>query len=380
MANPVRILHCLGAMNVGGIETWLMRVLRRLDRRDFALDFCCLSGEPGTLAPEIEALGGRLFPFPLAHNLAAFRKWFGRLLQAERYQVVHSHVHHFSGTLLHWAARQGVPIRIAHSHTTRDGQHSTAARTLYRALQRYRIRREATAAIAASEPAASALFGPNWRSDPRCRVIRCGIDLGPFSRPVDRKAVRQSLGLPVEARVIGYAGRFEAVKNCGFLLDILKEARTRRPDLRLLLVGDGPLRPQMEEKIRELQLSAQVVLAGWRADVAEVMIGALDLFCLPSHYEGLGVAVVEAQAAGLPCLVSEGVPREAEMVPSLVSFLPLAAGAAAWAEVIDQKLEVHRMDPSAAGEAIRNKGFDVEQSLQALKHLYQPRGTFGEAG
>ncbi|MBI5586252.1 MAG: glycosyltransferase [Deltaproteobacteria bacterium] len=380
MPAPVRILHLVGAMNVGGVETWLMQVLRSMDPKEFKMDYCCLSGERGAFAPEIEALGGHVFPYKVTNNLVAFKQWFRRLLREGKYRVVHSHVHHFSGTILHLAAQEGVPIRIAHSHTTRDGKKSTTVRKLYRALQQYRIRQEATAAVGASELAAAALFGQGWRSDSRCRIIRCGIDLSLFALPVDRSAVRQSLGLPEESKVIGYVGRFEVEKNCGFLLDIFKEALARRPDIRLLLVGDGSLRPGLEERIRELGLSAGVVLAGWRSDVAEVMIGAMDFFCLPSHYEGLGVAVVEAQAAGLPCLVSEGVPREAAIVPSLVSFLPRAAGAAAWAEVIDQKLGNHRMDPSTAGAAIRNKGFDVEQSLQALKHLYQPSGTFGEAG
>lgn len=370
MEQRIKVLQVVGAMDIGGVETWLMRILRRIDRKHFVFDFCCLSGKPGIFAPEIESLGGRVLPFRLSRNIVSFQRRFGALLRGGGYQVVHSHVHYFSGTILRSAQKEGIPVRIAHSHTTVDDRKSTVFRKTYRVLQRRWISQMATAAIGASSQAALSLFGPDWSAIPGAQIIRCGIDLNLFNRPVNRAALRQSLGLPEESRVIGYVGRFDREKNCGFLLEVFKEALSGNPDLRLLMVGDGPLRPEIEQRIAEIGIFSQVVLAGWRSDVAELMAGAMDLFCLPSLFEGLGIAALEAQAAGLPCLISTDVPPEVDIVPGSVSFLPRSAGAAAWAETITRKIKEPRIDPSLAHRAIRDKGFDLETSFNSLTGLY----------
>lgn len=312
---PIRVLEFVGAMDYGGVETWLMHVWRHIDRTKFQFDFCYTKPDPGAFAPEIEALGGRMVACPLEKsNPIDFARRFRALLREGRYDIVHSHVHHFSGFVLRLAHRAGVPMRIAHCHNTSDGKASTPPRLLYRALMSHWIRKYATYGLAASAPAAAALFGPDWQSDPRFRVLYCGIDLEPFRQEVSREAVRQELGIPADAPVVGHVGRFTPQKNHAFLLDIAAEVVKRRPEVRFLLVGEGPLRPAMEAKAHNLHIEKKVVFTGTRADVPRLMLGAMDLFVFPSLWEGLPIVLVEAQAAGLRCVASDSVPQEASVV------------------------------------------------------------------
>ena len=238
----VRVLHIIGAMDYGGIETWLMHVLRHINRTKFQFDFCYTKPEPGAYALEIEALGGRMVACLLKKsNPLSFARRFRSVLREGRYDVVHSHVHHFSGFVVRLAHQEQVPVRIAHCHNTSDGKGSGPSRILYHALMKHWIRKYATHGLAASQDAARALFGPNWQSDPRFRVLHCGIDLEPFRQEVSREPVRQELGIPLDAPVVGHVGRFVPQKNHTFLLEIAAEVVKLRTEVRFLLVGDGPL-------------------------------------------------------------------------------------------------------------------------------------------
>jgi len=357
-------------MDPGGVETGLMRMLRAVDRQQCAMDFCCLSGAPGSYAPEITALGGEVLPCKVGRNPFAFARRLSALLCEGRYDVVHSHVHHFSGYILRIAARAGIPGRIAHSRSASDFKEGALARPLYRALMTRWIRRYATVGLAVSGEAAEALFGPSWQEDPRYRVIHNCIELSRFDHAVDAASVRQSLGLPAEAAVIGHVANLHPVKNHTFLLDVAREVFARRPDAWLLLVGDGPLRSQLEARAAELGIAARVVFTGRRADVPDLLLGAVDLFCLPSLWEGLPLSAVEAQAAGLRCLLSDSVTRETAVVPGAVEFLPLSAGPSAWAEAICRRLDEPRVPREEAFAAIRAQGFDVESATAATLAIY----------
>jgi len=379
---PVKVLQVIGSMDYGGVETWLMHVWRHIDRTKFQFDFCYTKPQPGAYAPEIEGLGGRMVACRLnQRNPFGFARRFRALLRAGQYGVVHSHVHHFSGFVLRLARGEAVPVRIAHSHNTSDGKASTPPRLLYRALMCHWIRRYATHGLAVSAEAAAALFGPNWQSDPRFRVLYCGIDLEPFRQEVSREAVRQELGIPKDAPVVGHVGRFAPQKNHAFLLEIAAEVIKRRPEVYFLLVGDGPLRPQMEAMARDLGIEKNVIFAGVRADVPRLMLGAMDAFLLPSLWEGLPVSLLEAQTAGLRCVCSDAVPPEAAVVPDVVRYVRLSAGAGEWAAVVLRTLEYGRLREAGALEVIAKGDFNVQKSCQDLIGLYGQvagRGVTGE--
>jgi glycosyltransferase involved in cell wall biosynthesis len=367
----IKVLQFVGAMDYGGIETWLMHVLRHIDRDKFQLDFCYTQPNPGAYAPEIESLGGRMVACPLNRkDPLGFARRFRSILREGRYEVVHSHAHYFSGFFLRLARQERVPVRIAHCHSTSDGKGTGLSRRLYHALMRRWIWKHGTQGLAASEDAAQALFGPNWRSDSRFRVLHCGIDLEPFRQKVSRAEVRSELGIPLEAAVIGHVGSFRPAKNHAFLLEIAAELVKLRPGVRFLLVGDGPLRLQMEAKARQLGIKNSVVFAGARSDVPRLMTGAMDAFLFPSIWEGLPVALLEAQAAGLPCVAADSVPVEAAVLPGRVSFVSLTMNASVWVSRVGEILSKGRRESGAADDAQFPASFNIEASCRDLGEVY----------
>ena len=304
MSVPKRILHVVGGMNRGGIETWLMHVLRNIDRSRFQNDFLVHTEQRCAYDDELLSLGSRLLPCPFAHQPLAYASHF-RSLVAENgpYDVVHSHVHYFNGFVLRLAKAAGVPQRIAHSHNDPGfaEAHRGILRRGYTFLGSRWIQHYATRGAAASRRAAASLFGENWQRNSRWRTLSYAIDLTPFERRIDRAEVCGELGVPPDAFLIGHAGRFVPQKNHPLVLQIARSLITgNRPDTHLVLLGDGPLRPEIERQATELGIGHAVHFLGVRADVPRIMLGAMDLFLFPSHFEGLGLVAVEAQAAGLP--------------------------------------------------------------------------------
>jgi glycosyltransferase involved in cell wall biosynthesis len=368
---PIKVLHLLGSMDFGGVETWLMHLLRHIDRTKFQFDFCFTKPEPGAYVPEIDALGGRMVACRLERrNPLGFARKFRAILREGHYDVVHSHVHHFSGFVLRLARSESVPVRIAHCHSTSDGSAPSVRRVLYWALMKRWVAQSATHGLAASEPAAAALFGRDWKRDSRFRVLHCGIDLAPFRQSISRAEVRSELGIPMHAPVVGHVGRFMPPKNHAFLLEVAAQVIKLRPDVRFLLVGDGPLRLPMETKARELGIERRVIFAGERADVPRLMLGAMDVFLFPSLWEGLPLAVVEAQAAGLACIIADSVPAEAIVRSTQVSIVPLVRDPGYWAFRVSETLAEGRPKRSTTEDARFSSSFCIEASCRDLAELY----------
>lgn len=374
--NPIRILHVVGAMDRGGAETWLMNVLRNIDRARYCMDFLVHTEKPGAYDSEIRALGSEVIPCLHPSRPWTYARRFRRTLQHRApYDAVHSHVHHYSGFVLRLAQRQGVPVRIAHSHndTSHLDHASGIARRLYLSLTKRWIARYATHRLACSDNAGTALFGEGLHSRSPWLTLRCSIDLTPFKGQGDGYNMRSQLGIPPETMVIGHVGRFAEQKNHGFLIDVAEELIGRRPDTCFLLIGDGPLRAGIEGTVRVRNLSHAVRFLGVRSDVAQLMMNAMDVLLLPSLYEGLPVVLIEAQAAGLPCVISDVVTSEANIVPPLIRRLSLSDPPGQWAEAIiaahDIRLTVPRWQ---ALVEVRRSPYNLRQAMPDLEHLYTP--------
>jgi glycosyltransferase involved in cell wall biosynthesis len=365
----IRILHTLGSLDPGGVETWLLNILKYIDREHFQFDFCTFGSRAGLNAKEVERLGGKILRCPKGPNLLSFRRRFRKILREGNYDVVHSHVHLFSGALLRWAKAEGVPVRIAHSHTSRDDRPNTPPRASYRRLMKSWIDRYATHGLAASRLAAAQLFGPEWESDTRFRVLYYGIELTPFQEPISREDVRGELGIPLDAPVVGHVGRFVQAKNHDFLMEIAGEILSRRPEIHFLLVGDGPLRPNIEAKARAMGLSGNMHFVGNRRDVPRLMRGAMDVFVLPSLWEGLPVTLIEAQAAGLRCIFSDVITGEANILTGQCVRLSLSVGVGEWVARIMQALRWKRPNVDLTVEAIAQTDFCVQRSTSFLSDL-----------
>jgi len=361
-------------MNRGGAETWLLNVARKIDRARFHLDFLVHTTQPAAYDEELRALGCRILPCPTFRHpprYAAALKAICR--QYGPYDVVHSHVHFFSGHVLRIARQAGIPLRIAHSHndTLADDARAGLLRRMYLSMMRRWLHRHATLGLAASAKAAAALFGTHWQQDARWQVLFCGIDLKPFQAPGDRPRIRAEFGIPPDALVIGHVGRFEPQKNHARLVEIFDAVRARGRDAWLLLVGQGSLRAEVERQVSSLGLRDRVIFAGPRGDVPQLMLGGMDCVVFPSRFEGLPLVLVEAQAAGLPCIIADTIAPETAVVPRLVRQLSLDDSTATWADTI-----LRLAQPVTAGQqaecraAVARSPLSIESSVAGLERVY----------
>lgn len=373
--NRMRILHVHSDLQWGGVEQWLLQTARHIDRKAFQLDFFAASVS-AVWANAIETLGLTLISSPRPRSLWRYRQRLRKELRAREYSAVHCHFIDHSGAVLREAALAGVPVRIAHSHID-------IAPVLYRVplwarayfrVQNRVMRRYATRGIAVSRPAATTMFGPHWEKDPRWTVLHCGIDLNSFESDTNREAVRAAFGFGSRHLVFGHLGRFTEQKNHDFLVQVAQRLTADMPSARFLWIGEGPLEATTRRRVEAAGLGSRVSFAGVRPDVPSLLL-AMDAFLFPSRYEGLGLALVEAQAAGLPCFISDTIPGEATVVPGLITRLPLSAGASYWAAVIRSRMAspapVSRRN---ALERVRRSPFNIEHSVRALEELYRERG------
>lgn len=370
-----KVLHVIGRLNTGGVEMLLMNLARSSNRAEFPMEICVTnpSLEPGSLEREFQHLGGVIHRCPWENNLLTFSRRFRELLRRGNYDVLHSHIHLFSGYLLRLAALEGIPGRIAHSHTVEPAQ--TFKRKIYTALMRKWISDYATLGVACSDPAGQDLFGDEWSHDPRWRILWGGIDLSPFLTR-DRDGVRRELGLSDQQLAVAHVGRIAPVKNHHFLIEIASVLRRLRPDFRMFLIGDGPLRNEIETQIDQLGLAGHVTMLGMRSDIAR-LLPAFDLFVMPSLFEGFGISFIEAQAAGLPSLLSTAITAEAGVFEGMSKHLELSAGPVAWAEACLAMAARRKPWTPATLARLSDRGYSVDACRNALVRTY--RAAMGEA-
>ena len=371
----IRILHVVGGMNRGGLETWLMHVLRNIDRDRFQMDFVVHTEKPCPYDDEARVLGSKIIPCLSPSKPWLYGRNFKRILREYGpYDIVHSHVHHFSGYVLYLAKQAGVPVRIAHSHNDTSAIDAKAGlhRQLYLSLTKWSISWCSTVGLGCSCNAVADLFGAAWKTDTRWQVLYYGVDLKPFYDQVDSIGVRAEFGIPADAFVIGHIGRFETQKNHLFLLEIAAEVAKQELKMHLLLIGDGSLRSDIEQKVVQMGLSDRVTFAGNRSDVPRLMLKAVDVFLFPSLHEGLGLVLIEAQAAGLPCIFSDVVPEEADLVRPLLQRISLSKSASIWAEAVrSAKSDASTISQRDALAVVENTPFNIAASVKKLTEVYE---------
>jgi glycosyltransferase involved in cell wall biosynthesis len=366
-----RVLHIVGKMDRGGVESWLVQLLRHVDRSRVRMDVLVHSASPGALDGEARELGAEIINCPDPSRPVTYaRNFLDVLRRGPGYDVVHSHVHHFSAFPLELARRAGVPVRVAHSHSDMSAVHRSAgpARQAYLGTARRLLRSVPTDRLAASTAAGRALFGPSWTRNRRDRVVHYGIDVQRFHAALDSDALRRELGLPAGSLVVGHVGRFEREKNHAFLVDVMTDLSRRDENVVLLLVGTGSLHREIEELVAARGLGRRVLFAGPRSDVPDLMRGAMDAFLLPSFYEGLPIVGIEAQEAGLPCVFSDAVTRETSIVPGLTRYLPLG-DPELWATAV-LALRGRAGSSRSGGTCLEGSSFDVRTCVDTLAGIY----------
>lgn len=360
---PLRVLQCFVNLNRGGAESMVMNYYRAMDLRRVQFDFMVHRQERGLFEDEIESMGGRIYRMPAIHPRTilayqrALREFF---MEHPEYSIIHGHFSELGYFAYKAAAKAGVPVRISHAHNT---THGFDLKALPRHLLRWAGRPFVTHPFACSRAAGEWFFGRNADY----QLMPNAIDSAKFSfDPERRSALRAQMGISETALVLGHVGRFDLQKNHSRLLEIFQECCCVHPGAHLLLVGDGALRGTMEAKASSLGISSRVQFLGNRADIPDLM-QIMDIFLFPSLFEGLPVTVIEAQAAGLPCVISDAITREVD-VSGQVEFLPLAANNAHWAGIIGKVGERDRI-PDAATK-VSQGGYDIHSNAVWLMDAY----------
>lgn len=367
---PVRILQIGMTRNIGGLETYLMQQFDHLDKTKVMYDFVNITDEYDMVFQEkIEQAGGRVYGVKSRHSnpLRHYWQWIRLLARIHRdYKGIVLNSNGLTYVFPLVAAKWfGIPLRVIHSHNAGFETRIGILKKLILALNRVLLRHSATTYFACSQKAGEWMFGKNHAFT----VIHNAIETERFAyRPEVRDRVRQVLGL-TDQFVIGHVGRFSYQKNHAFLLDIFRAFHEKHPRSVLLLVGGAqgnePFMKEAREKAASYGLTEAVKFLGMRTDVPDLM-QAMDSFVLPSHFEGLPVVGMEAQAAGLPCFFADTITKEAG-ITKLAHFISLESGAAHWAEEIQRSMgEVRQPVEKEIAEA----GYDIRQEMPKLESFY----------
>lgn len=361
----IRVLQVIGIVCGGGVESVVMNYYRHIDRQRVQFDFVVDGYEKTALDDEIVALGGRVYHIePYRKNIFRYMGQIYRIVRDHRYRVVHSHMNTLAVFSLLPAYLAGARVRILHNHSM--AVRSEGLRTVMKEMLRPLAPLFANRYAACSQLAGTWMYGKKKMASGAVTLVRNAIDLEAYAFSSQRRqAVRQALAIREDAFVVGHVGRFVYQKNHAFLLEVFRAILRQRPEALLLLIGEGELRAAIEEKARAYGMADRVRFLGLRDDV-RALYNAMDVFILPSWYEGLPVVAVEAQANGLPCFLSDRVTQESHLTQS-AHFLPLAAGADAWAEAVAAQPTVRNVH---AYDEMTKAGFEIRTAAQHLLNWY----------
>ncbi len=366
---PIRILEVFGKMNRGGAEAMIMNLYRKMDRSRVQLDFMVHTEEHCQFDDEIEQLGGRIYRVPRfkVYNLISYcRSWRRFFKSHSEYHVVHGHIGSTAAIYLHEANRVGC-FTIAHSHSASAPTHSL--HNVFYSLFSWPTRFVAKQLFGCSTEAGIARFGRKAVKSARYRNFPNAIELDNFMFKADeRTAKRRELGIHPEQLVVIHVGRITTQKNPSMILQIFKEIIEKDNHAICLWVGTGELSNTYQDEISREGLSDRIIMTGVRHDIPQLLM-ASDVFLFPSLWEGLPVSVIEAQASGLPCVISDAISREVAVTP-LVEWHSLSEPAEEWAnrclEVAAQNLG-HRESPL---NSLSEAGYGVQLSAKKLQDYY----------
>jgi glycosyltransferase EpsF len=362
---PIRIVHVIGKWVGGGVEAVVMNYYRHIDKTKIQFDFICDNDSTNIPYEEIESLGGRVILIPPYQKIFSYQKELQKVLKENNYKIVHSHINTLSVFPLYAAKKVGIPVRIAHSHSTTNKKEWK--KNLMKQFLRPFSKKYATDYMCCSELAGRWLFGNKEYDKGNVYLLNNAIDLDKFKYDEKiRKEVRKELNIKDDTLVIGHIGRFVAQKNHTFLIDIFNEIHKNNNDSILLLAGQGPKENEIKEKVKTLNLEKNVVFLGQRND-ANRLYQAFDVFLLPSLYEGLPVVGVEAQASGLLCILSESMTQETKVLDT-TTFISLEESSKEWStKLLDNYKNFKRRDTT---KEITNNNVNIKQESIKLENKY----------
>ena len=360
MEGPLRILHVINELNSGGAEALIMNWYRNIDHNLIQFDFL-LRNNVNIYEKEISQYGGKVFVMPSypRHYFKNYKQTYMFLKTHPEYRIIHVHGNALIYTnIFNIAKRLEIPCRIMHSHNTK------ARKKLYEIVHYFHkisIEKNANYFFACSRDAGNWMFPSK-----KFQILNNGINLNLFQFDEKvRNDLREELNLK-DKIIVGHVGRFLASKNHSFLIDVFKEYSKKNKNAILMLIGDGPLENEIKRKIQRYSLEDKVKILGFRDDVYKLM-NIMDIFVFPSFFEGLGIVLIEAQAEGLPCLVSNKVPNEAKKT-DILKFLSLDDSPQKWANEIDYCLKTYKRHDMSTD--IQKNKYDIKDNASELQNFY----------
>lgn len=362
---PIRVAQIMGKWIGGGVESVVMSYYRHIDRTKIQFDFICDEDSTNIPYEEIEKLGGRVILIPPYQKLFKYHNKLKKILKDGNYKIVHSHINTLSIFSLFAAKCAGVPVRIAHSHSTTNKKEKK--KNLLKQALRPFSKEFATDYMCCSELAGRWLFGNKEYDKGNVYLLNNAIDLDKFKYDEKiRSEKRKKLNISDDTLVIGHVGRFVEQKNHRFLIDIFNKIHKQNSNSILLLAGQGPLMEEIKSKVESLGLEKFVIFLG-QIDDADKLYQAIDIFVLPSLYEGLPVVGVEAQATGLLCELSSNMTKETKILDT-TRFISLDKSAKEWASIIlDDYSKFKRYDTTAD---ITKSNFNIKKETIKLENKY----------
>ena len=363
MKEKLKILHALGGLTAGGVETWLYNLLGQVDLEKYQMDFMTFSDKKGVYDDLISALGCRIYYFPKTKNIVKIARYYIKTVNQNKYDIVHCHRHLLCGIFFVFNKFTKAKF-IAHSHNTSTDSELFVFKYFSKISKS--IIKTISYKLACSEDASIALF------DKVETIIDYGIDTGKFMPENEKhQSLLDLFNLNNDHIIVGHVGRFTKQKNHEFIINIADSLVKQNNRYHFVFIGDGILEKEIREKIKAAGLEANVHIAGVRTDVDKFMNGYFDIYLFPSLYEGLGIVLLEAQSAGLPVVFSNVIPKRVDVITDLVHRLDLENDANYWANYILSNVKIPTIDERLAYHYIFNDSeYSIKKSADKLLSFY----------
>jgi glycosyltransferase len=357
----IRVLHVVQRMEAGGTQALLMNLYKNIDRKKVQFDFLVEYNDKQFYDDEIIKLGGKIYYTNIRKdfNIISFKRKVKKILKENKYEIVHVHASNVGNIVFKIAKKIGINVRIAHAHNNSSVKD---IKYIPRMILRKLYVNKATDYFACSKDAGEFFF-----KEKNFIILNNAIDTEKFIfNEESRNIIRKKLHIENDF-VVGNIGRLHMQKNHKFLIDIFIKIKEQKENAKLVIIGDGPLEDEIKNYIKNNNIINDVILLKNRKDIPE-LLWAMDIFILPSLFEGLGIVTIESQAAGTPCLVSNNVPDLTNITP-IIKYEDLNKSNDIWA--IDA-IELSKNDFSHKNMSslVKENNFDIKNVAQFLQEYY----------
>lgn len=366
-----KVVHFVMSLWPAGVEMWLLRLTDAMNRNEFEVHIVVQKNVRASLEKEFEEKGivihrcmGAPNPFVFAFNFIRIMYRIGKT------EVIHSHVHHFSGFILFMAWLIGIRVRVAHCHNdTRSNRLKDGVfRKNYNTLMETLIKIFANHKIAVSDDSGIDLYKKN----DDVIIMPCGIDLSEFEKAgKSRSEYSEEFKIDLNVKVVMHVGRFTHQKNHKLLIEIFRDVHNIDPNVILCLVGAGELYDDVVKQVSDFGLNKSVFFLGVRRDIPQLLLSLADVFVFPSIHEGLPVSLIEAQAAGVQCVMSDQISEKAIVNSAIVTVLALDDSSQVWRSTISLALERPKFGKADALSLVENSIFNIKQNVKTLLNIYK---------